>query len=177
MARVTISLPDSLHRALKEAAVRRGTTLGDVVRESLVFYGIKTQEEVSELVARARRKSGLEVAEAQALANREARFVFLLSEDLLAEYRAVLLRPAITGRHGLTEAEIDGLLAESVRNGVVRAPERLATSAPDGGDQHLWDLVGSEQGAVLVTGDGELVEKRAREVPALDPRASVEILA
>ena len=59
--------------ALKEAAVRRGTTLGEVVRESLVFYGIKTQEEVSELVARARRKSGLEAAEAKALANRETR--------------------------------------------------------------------------------------------------------
>ena len=73
MARVTISLPDALHRALKEAAVRRGTTLGEVVRESLVFYGIKTPEEVSELVSRARRRSGLQEAEAQVLANRETR--------------------------------------------------------------------------------------------------------
>ncbi len=73
MARVTISLPDTLHRALKEAAIRRGTTLGEVVRESLVFYGIKTPEEVSELVARARQQSALSEAEAQALANRETR--------------------------------------------------------------------------------------------------------
>ena len=73
MARVTISLPDALHRALKEAAVRRGVTLGDVVRESLVYYGIKTPEEVSELVARARERSALSEAEAQALATRETR--------------------------------------------------------------------------------------------------------
>lgn len=66
-------MPDALHRALKEAAVRRGTTLGEVVRESLVFYGIKTPEEVSELVARARNRSDLPEAEAQGLANRETR--------------------------------------------------------------------------------------------------------
>jgi hypothetical protein len=71
MARVTITLPDALHRALKEAAVRRGTTLGEVVRESLVFYGIKTPEQVSEMVSRARRRSGLSEEEALALANRE----------------------------------------------------------------------------------------------------------
>lgn len=75
MARVTITLPDALHRALKEAATRRGTTLGDIVSESLVFYGIKTPEEVIELVARARERSGLEETEALALANRETRSV------------------------------------------------------------------------------------------------------
>lgn len=73
MARVTISLPDALHRALKEAAIRRGTTLGEVVRESLVFYGIKTPEEVSDLVGKARERSALSEAEARALANRETR--------------------------------------------------------------------------------------------------------
>lgn len=75
MARVTISLPDELHRALKETAVRRGTTLGEVVRESLVFYGIKTPEQVSQLVARARRRSALPEEDAQALADRETRAV------------------------------------------------------------------------------------------------------
>ena len=73
MARVTISLPDNLHRALKEAAIRRGTTLGEVVRESLVFYGIKTPEEVSEIVAKARARGGLSEVAAQTLANRETR--------------------------------------------------------------------------------------------------------
>lgn len=71
MARVTISLPDELHRALKEAAIRRGKTLGEVVSESLAFYGIKTPEEVSSLIAKARERSGMSEAEAEDLANRE----------------------------------------------------------------------------------------------------------
>ena len=71
MARVTISLPDELHRALKEAAIRRGKTLGEVVGESLAFYGIKTPEEVSALIAKARERSGLSEAEAEDLAGRE----------------------------------------------------------------------------------------------------------
>ena len=75
MARVTLSIPDALHRALKEAAIRRGKTLGEVVSESLAFYGIKTPEEVSELVARARERSGLSEAEARDLASRETRAV------------------------------------------------------------------------------------------------------
>ena len=35
---------------------------------------------------------------------------FILSDELLAEYRAVLLRPAVATRHGLTEAEVDAVL-------------------------------------------------------------------
>ena len=40
MTRVTLSLPDELHRALKEAAATRGRTLGELVAESVVAYGI-----------------------------------------------------------------------------------------------------------------------------------------
>lgn len=73
MARVTLTLPDAVHRALKEAAIRRGTTLGEVVRQSLAFYGVKPAEEVDELVARARRRSSLSELDAETLANRETR--------------------------------------------------------------------------------------------------------
>ena len=45
MTRVTLSLPDELHRALKEAAATRGRTLGELVAESVVAYGIKPREE------------------------------------------------------------------------------------------------------------------------------------
>ena len=34
-------------------------------------------------------------------------FPFVISEELLAEYRSVLLRPRIVERHGLPESEID----------------------------------------------------------------------
>ena len=105
-----------------------------------------------------------------------ARFVFLLSEHLLAEYRAVLLRPAIRDRHGLAEAEVDELLAEIVRNGIVRDPRRSDENAPDRHDQHLWDLAGSEPGAVLVTGDLELAKNPPAGAQVLSPREFVGLL-
>lgn len=73
MTRVTLTLPDGLHRALKEAAAIRGTTLGELVAESVVAYGIKPREEAERLVARARSRSALSEAQALALAARETR--------------------------------------------------------------------------------------------------------
>ncbi len=73
MARLTVTLPDDLHRALKEGAARRGKTIGEVVCESLAFYGIKTSADARDLVARARRHGDLSASEAQDLAISEAR--------------------------------------------------------------------------------------------------------
>ena len=73
MARLTITLPDDLHRALKESAARRNTTIGKLVAESLEFYGIKTAAAAEELVAAARAHSGLDEVEATALAVEETR--------------------------------------------------------------------------------------------------------
>lgn len=73
MARLTITLPDSLHTALKEAAARRRRTIGDIIQESLTLYGIKSGEAVEEIVARARRAAGLTTKQADALALRETR--------------------------------------------------------------------------------------------------------
>ncbi len=73
MARLTVTLPDELHRALKEAAARRGRTIGDLVAESLEFYGIKSTESALQLVSRARAASGLEESAALELAVKETR--------------------------------------------------------------------------------------------------------
>lgn len=73
MARLTITLPDELHRALKESAARRETTIGELVAESLEFYGIKTTASAEELVASARARSELSEDEAAASAVRETR--------------------------------------------------------------------------------------------------------
>jgi len=77
-----------------------------------------------------------------------------LSVALLAEYRAVLLRPKVQSRHALSEDEVDAILGELTRSAVVGDPAAGDILAPDPGDQLLWDLVGSLAGAVLVTGDG-----------------------
>ena len=41
---------------------------------------------------------------------------FISSDDLLAEYRTVLLRPAIVARHQLKEANVDALLEGIIVN-------------------------------------------------------------
>ncbi len=73
MARITITLSDEKHRAIKEAAARQGKTIGEIIDESLDFYGIKTAKSAAALVAKARQKAGLTEDEARKLAVEETR--------------------------------------------------------------------------------------------------------
>lgn len=73
MNRLTITLSESRYRALKEAAARRHKTIGQLVDESLEFYGIKSHDEALDLVHRARKHSGLSPDKAMELALRETR--------------------------------------------------------------------------------------------------------
>ena len=69
MTRLTITLSEPRYRALKETAAQRGKTIGQLVDESLDFYGVKSREEALDLVRRARLNSGLDEAQALALAS------------------------------------------------------------------------------------------------------------
>lgn len=71
MSRLTITLSEARYRALKEAAIKRDKTIGQLIDESLELYGIKTREDAQSLVRRARGHAGLEESEAMALAERE----------------------------------------------------------------------------------------------------------
>ena len=73
MSRLTITLPDALHRALKEASAQRAKTIGQLIEESLEFYGLKSRTDARALVLRARGHSGLTEAQALALAEREVK--------------------------------------------------------------------------------------------------------
>ncbi|HEY3169902.1 MAG TPA: CopG family transcriptional regulator [Thermoanaerobaculia bacterium] len=73
MPRLTITLSPERHRALKEAAVRRGKTIRSLVEESLDAYGVKTTRQAAALVARARASSGLTESDAMRLAVEETR--------------------------------------------------------------------------------------------------------
>ena len=73
MPRLTISLTDRTHRALKEAAARQGRSMGAIIEESLEFRGILPSETAREVVALARSSSGLSNDEAMAIAVRETR--------------------------------------------------------------------------------------------------------
>ena len=57
MPRLTITLSEDRHRALKEAAARRKKSIGQLIEESLEFYGIKSSESAAALVAAARRRA------------------------------------------------------------------------------------------------------------------------
>ena len=55
MARLTITLPDEMHRALKEAAARRGMTVAEVVEDSLDRAGVTPRESAIEVLERAQK--------------------------------------------------------------------------------------------------------------------------
>lgn len=71
MSRLTITISDLRYRALKEASVQREKTIGQLIEESLEFYGIRTKDDARALVQRARRHSGRGDAQALALAEKE----------------------------------------------------------------------------------------------------------
>jgi len=73
MSRLTITLSDERYRALKEASAQRGKTIGQLIDESLEFYGIKSHDDARALVRRARRGAALGPEEALALAVEEVR--------------------------------------------------------------------------------------------------------
>ena len=73
MGRLTITLDDSLHQALKEASARQGRPIGKIIEESLLLRGIKPMDGARELVAKARRHSGLSEEEALAVGVAETR--------------------------------------------------------------------------------------------------------
>ena len=71
MSRLTIALSESRYRALKEAAAQRGKTMGQLIDESLDFYGVKSREQSLDLVRRARASSVLSEEQALTLAHVE----------------------------------------------------------------------------------------------------------
>ena len=73
MPRLTISMADRTHRALKEAAARQNRSMGSIIEESLELRGIRPYDTAKEIVARARAKSGLSAEEAMVLAVEETR--------------------------------------------------------------------------------------------------------
>ena len=73
MSRLTISLNDELHQALRETAARQKRSITSIIEESLRFRGIRTQSNARELVARARENADLSEEEALAIAVTETR--------------------------------------------------------------------------------------------------------
>jgi hypothetical protein len=73
MSRLTISLDDELHRALKEAAARQGRPIGKIIEEGLLLRGIKPMSRACDLVARARQTGNMSDDGAMKLTDRETK--------------------------------------------------------------------------------------------------------
>ncbi len=101
-----------------------------------------------------------------------AAFPFVVSEALLAEYCAVLIRPALRKQHGLTVAEVEAILTDLAQHAIVLAPV-AAPPAPDPGDQLLWELLTARSDLVLVTGDKLLLRDAGMQGRVISPQAFV----
>lgn len=100
---------------------------------------------------------------------------YLLSAELLREYRNVLLRPRLFRLHGLNELEIEQLLTEITANAIWREPPPDTDQpSPDPQDAHLWSLLASEPAAVLITGDRLLIENPRPQSSIISPATWVE---
>lgn len=100
----------------------------------------------------------------------DGRLLYLLSPDLLSEYRNVLLRPKLVRLHALDETEIDTLLTEITANAIWHEPSpNSGQPAPDPNDAHLWDLLAVEPTALLVTGDQLLLENPGAHGAVITP--------
>lgn len=102
-----------------------------------------------------------------------AAFPFVVSEALLAEYRAVLVRPVLRKQHGLTVTEIEALLTDIAQHAIVLTAG-VGSPAPDPGDQLLWDLLAARADLLLVTGDRALQGDAAMRARVVSPRAFIE---
>ncbi len=73
MSRLTISLDDDLHQALKETAARQHRSITSIIEESLIYRGIRSRADARRLMTEARQRAALEEAEALAIAVEETR--------------------------------------------------------------------------------------------------------
>ena len=103
-------------------------------------------------------------------------FTYLLSLDLLREYREVLLRPRIHRRHGLGGADVEAILTELALNGSIRDPPPVRGALPDFGDRHLFALLHCDSASVLVTGDEKLIQHAPEPDRLMSPRSFLALM-
>ena len=103
---------------------------------------------------------------------------FLVSEELVFEYRRALLYPHVATRHGLSETEVDSFLKDMLLNAAIREAPAPAVATQPGteesqpgppGDEHIVALLKAQPGAMLITGDHRLAEAVSEWCQVLSP--------
>ena len=103
-----------------------------------------------------------------------AAFPFVVSEALLAEYRAVLVRPNLRKLHGMKVAEVETVLVDLAQHAIVLKPVP-APPAPNPHDQLLWELLAAKADLLLVTGDKLLLRDGGMRGRVVSPRAFEDV--
>jgi uncharacterized protein len=98
-------------------------------------------------------------------------FAFAVSGSLLAEYREVLGRPALQKLHGLDGDALEAIVTNIARHAIVLEPAAVSVSAPDPGDQLLWELLAARADLVLVTSDKLLLRDPGMRGRVITPQA------
>jgi putative PIN family toxin of toxin-antitoxin system len=96
---------------------------------------------------------------------------FVVSAALLDEYREVLARPPLRRLHGLGDEALRALMARIEAIAEIVQPVASRPSAPDPGDQMLWELLAARADLLLVTGDKRLLRDRAMRGRVITPEA------
>ena len=96
---------------------------------------------------------------------------FVVSAALLDEYRDVLARPPLRKLHGLADESLQALIARIEAIAEIVQPLPTEASAPDPGDQMLWELLAARADLLLVTGDKQLLRDRAMRGRVVTPEA------
>lgn len=73
MPRLTISLSEETHAALKETAARQGRSITTLIEESLRYRGLKSTARAKQLIDRVRQNTNLSADEAMDIAVTETR--------------------------------------------------------------------------------------------------------
>ena len=70
---------------------------------------------------------------------------------------------------------VDVILTDMARHAIVLAPVNsgASPSAPDSGDQFLWDLLSTRADLVLVTGDKLLLQDQAMQQRGILPQSFI----
>ena len=71
MSRLTITLPDERHAALKAEAAITGKTIGQIIDESLQIAGVKSEDEALAILRKAGQNANLDEDAAMELALEE----------------------------------------------------------------------------------------------------------
>ncbi len=101
-----------------------------------------------------------------------AAFSLVVSESLLAECHAVVVRPKLRKLHGLTVAKVEAILTDLAQNAIVLAPVG-ASPAPDPGNPLLRALLAARADLLLVTGDKPLLRDAGMRARGMSPSTFV----